>query len=475
MVGTNFYLFDENMKLNNVAGELYIGGVGVSQGYINNLALTNQKYIKNPLNEKEIIYRTGDYVEYNDGKYYCIGRNDFQIKLNGHRIELEDIEKNLMNITGIETATVIPNNEKNCIYAFVKINRVGLSESYIKELLRNKLVEYMIPRRIFIIDEIPLTFNKKIDRKALLSRYVYNNDKDISKNQIVRTWSKIIGEDVDADTPYSEYSIDSLTLTQLSIAMEKIWKNFSIEDIIKYKTINNIIKQMNGIEQFDRKDNKRINKILIEYHISLKDVKFQQKSKYIFGQDIKMQSNAFKDLIKYEFLNLNDKKQFKELVDSSIIENNNINSCAIKLKNVVFSESTYLIFNYPHIRMDELSFFDLINSILEKILKKNNLKYNKDINVINMNRCITWQMDSYQKEKCIEEAKKYKTNINNIVEYYILAALKMQYNNIDMVHYVLNTHHKKLGSKGNEVNICSTDITNVKGIREYLLTKKNTM
>lgn len=89
-----------------------------------------------------------------------------------------------------------------------------------------------------------------------------------------------------------------------------------------------------------------------------------------------------------------------------------------------------------------------------------------------MNRCITWQMDSYQKEKCIEEAKKYKTNINNIVEYYILAALKKQYNNIDMVHYVLNTHHKKLGSKGNEVNICSTDITNVKGIREYLLTKK---
>ena len=118
--GTKFYLFDDRMILNNKEGELYIGGKGVSLGYVNNLSLTNQKYIRNPLNDKEIIYQTGDYVKYMDGKYYCIGRNDFQIKLNGHRIELEDIEKNLIEIDAIEMALVIPNYEKSAIYAFIK-------------------------------------------------------------------------------------------------------------------------------------------------------------------------------------------------------------------------------------------------------------------------------------------------------------------------------------------------------------------
>ena len=87
-----------------------------------------------------------------------------------------------------------------------------------------------------------------MDRKALLNKYVYKNVTNDAETKIedklIRIWSNIIGEKVESDKAYSEYMIDSLTLTQISIEMEKIWSDFSIEDIIKYKTINNIVKYM---------------------------------------------------------------------------------------------------------------------------------------------------------------------------------------------------------------------------------------
>lgn len=319
--------------------------------------------------KKILIDFISEMQKYYNEKYYCMGRNDFQIKLNGHRIELEDIEKNLMLINEIQAAVVIPNNEKNSVFAFVKSKESKTSETEIKENLRNRLVEYMIPKRIFIVNEMPLTFNKKIDKKALLDKYVYKKEEDTkkketSKNQIIEIWNNIIGEKIELNKPYSEYMIDSLTLTKLSISMEKIWKDFSIEDIIKYKTLNNIIKHKNENIIINKTESRRIDKILKKYKISLKDVKIQKineiekmmlnfyflnpkssifqdcyifeickkldtkeikyefitetnklnylKSKYIFGQNIKIQSEAFKDIIKYEHLIIHNASELEK-------------------------------------------------------------------------------------------------------------------------------------------------------------------
>lgn len=525
--GTKFYLFDNKMILNKTEGELYIGGKGVSLGYVNNISLTSQKYIKNPLNNKEVIYQTGDYVKYIDGKYYCIGRNDFQIKLNGHRIELEDIEKNLMEVCGVEVAIVIPNYEKSAIFAFVKSKGEKLTETDIKEKLRNRIIEYMIPKRIFIIDKIPLTFNEKVDRKELLNKYVYKNavNKVETKieDRLIRIWSNIIGEEVDPNKAYSEYMIDSLTLTRISIEIGKIWNEFSIEDIVKYKTINNIVKHMENKEKEVKIDNKRINKILKDYAISLKDVElikinenermmlnfyflnprecvFQDcyifeiesrlnekyiknefikktnemnslKTKYVFGYDMKIQSKAFNDMVKYSYIELDDKNKLEKIIYNNEIEVNNINECSIKLKVISFENETYLIFNYPHIRMDELSFFDLVNAILTQILKEDSYGM-RILNEVHSDKNIIINMDKNQKQKCVKEAKLYSTNINNIVEYHILKALKEQYNFNNIAHYILNINNSNLIHIGNNLSICSSNIENFSNIKGYINGKK---
>ena len=526
--GTKFYLFDDKMMLNNIEGELYIGGKGVSLGYINNVSLTNQKYIKNPLNGKETIYQTGDYVKYIDGRYYCIGRNDFQIKINGHRIELEDIEKNLMKIHGVEMAIVIPNYEKSNIFAFVKCKGEKLTEIDIKEELRNRIIGYMIPKRIFFIDEIPLTFNEKVDRKELLNKYVYKNIDNKEENKIedklIRIWSNIIGEKVNPNKSYSEYMIDSLTLTQISIEMGKIWNEFSIEDIVKYKTINNIVQHMENKEKEVKIDNKRINKILKDYAISLKDVElikinenermmlnfyflnprecvFQDcymfeiesrlnekdikneflkktnemnflKTKYVFGYDMKIQSKAFNDMVKYSYIELDDKNRLEKIIYNNEIEVNNINECSIKLKVISFENKTYLIFNYPHIRMDELSFFDLVNAILTQIILKGNSYGMRILNEVHSGKNIIINMDKNQMQKCVKEAKLYSTNINNIVEYHMLKALKEQYNFNNIVHYILNINNSNLIHIGNNLSICSSNIENFSNIKGYIKGKK---
>ena len=85
---------------------------------------------------------------------------------------------------------------------------------------------------------------------------------------------------------------------------------------------------------------------------------------------MKIQSKAFNDMVKYSYIELDDKNKLEKIIYNNEIEVNNINECSIKLKVISFENETYLIFNYPHIRMDELSFFDLVNAILTQILKE---------------------------------------------------------------------------------------------------------
>lgn len=120
--------------------------------------------------------------------------------------------------------------------------------------------------------------------------------------------------------------------------------------------------------------------------------------------------------------------------------------------------------------MDELSFFDLVNAILNNILEEDNYIAN-EVNKIKSNRNINIKINKYQKEKCIEDAKKYNTNINSILEFYTLRALKRQYKLENNVHYILNPHYN-VKYTGNTLNICSANIKNIKNLKEYIATKK---
>ena len=158
-------------------GEILIAGDSVSTGYYKNIEMTQKVFSKLVIDgiEKR-CYKTGDEGYMIKGLLHYCGRMDFQVKLNGYRIELEDIENNLRNIDFIEKAVVLPvykNDKIQYLAAAVILNRVVEDTDFkigivIKNELKKFLPEYMIPRKIVIKDTLTMTPNGKVDRKALM-------------------------------------------------------------------------------------------------------------------------------------------------------------------------------------------------------------------------------------------------------------------------------------------------------------------
>jgi acyl carrier protein len=153
-------------------GELVIGGGGLARGYWNRPDVTAEKFIPHPFDKTEgaRLYRTGDLARYRrEGVIECLGRLDHQVKLRGHRIELGEIEAALQEYPSIDQAVVIARQEEKGEKRLVAYLVAGeeLNRSDLKEYLKKRLPDYMAPELIVQLEELPLTANGKIDRKAL--------------------------------------------------------------------------------------------------------------------------------------------------------------------------------------------------------------------------------------------------------------------------------------------------------------------
>lgn len=163
------FLLDENDKLVSeaeISGELCVSGTCVALGYYNNSEKTAESFVQNPLNKTgfERIYRTGDLAKYGkDGLLYYIGRKDFQIKLNGHRIELSEVEGAVMAINEISRCCCIFHENK--IFAFYSGAELAVKD--IVAVLRKSLPVFMIPSEFVFVKEFVLNKNGKIDRNVL--------------------------------------------------------------------------------------------------------------------------------------------------------------------------------------------------------------------------------------------------------------------------------------------------------------------
>ena len=164
-----------------VTGEIIIAGNTVAKGYFNMPEKTAASFFETEINGQRMrAYRTGDlgYIS-DDGMLHYCGRIDNQIKLHGYRIEIEDIENNLTALAGISRAAVIPSEKDGKIKsltAYIACENAAASSTdkssaydaaYIKEMMRRRLPDYMIPKKIIFVNELPLTPNGKVDRKAL--------------------------------------------------------------------------------------------------------------------------------------------------------------------------------------------------------------------------------------------------------------------------------------------------------------------
>jgi amino acid adenylation domain-containing protein len=178
---TQVYLLDDSLNPvpSGHAGEICIAGDGVGFGYINDRALTEQKFVANPFSDGSStrLYRTGDLGKFSsDGNLEFIGRVDHQVKLRGFRIDLGDIESNLRQHKEVKEAVVVSktfSDQDQRLVAFVVPRHRGGSRdqtgSQLRSFLKERLPEYMVPNDVVILEEMPLSPNGKTDRNVLLS------------------------------------------------------------------------------------------------------------------------------------------------------------------------------------------------------------------------------------------------------------------------------------------------------------------
>lgn len=149
-------------------GELYISGKGLGMGYINNLDLTNDKFVKVDGMESKIYYRTGDYVKQIDDLIYFVGRKDNQIKHKGYRIELLEIERTFDSYVEISKCVINYNREQELIEMFYSTDdKKPIDNSLLMKFGKDNLPFYMLPNRYIFLEQLPINENGKINRIAL--------------------------------------------------------------------------------------------------------------------------------------------------------------------------------------------------------------------------------------------------------------------------------------------------------------------
>jgi amino acid adenylation domain-containing protein len=174
IANTRLYVLDGHMRPVpiGVPGELYICGAGLARGYHNRPELTAEKFIANPFRNGPFsrLYRTGDLVRYQeDGNLEFLGRIDHQVKIRGYRIELGEIETTLSGHAGVRESIVVAREEgQTHLVAYVVVDKENApSTQDLRDHLKQKLPEHMVPSAIVFLDALPLTPNGKVDRKAL--------------------------------------------------------------------------------------------------------------------------------------------------------------------------------------------------------------------------------------------------------------------------------------------------------------------
>jgi amino acid adenylation domain-containing protein len=211
-INSGAYILDKNMSLMpmGAVGILYMGGIHVGRGYLDNIQLTYERFVKNPFKEGDVLYNTGDLARWlPDGDIEFLGRADNQVKIRGFRVELGEIETQMLKHPDIGEVLVIAREDENedrylCAYFVLdkaKVEKEGtytLHTSDLRRYLTRNLPDYMIPAYFIQLQDIPLSSNNKVNRKMLPlpeleSEIEYVAPRDEKEYQMVNIWSEILG------------------------------------------------------------------------------------------------------------------------------------------------------------------------------------------------------------------------------------------------------------------------------------------
>ncbi len=238
ILNTSIFVLDELMQPvpTGAVGTLFIGGLGVAAGYLGQPELSAERFIVNPLSEdpEDLIYDTGDLARSDaEGQLQHLGRADAQVKIRGFRIELGEIEHQLGRLAGVAScaANVVelaPGDQR--LLAYYVPSDAPLATDW-RDVLRTNLPDYMVPQRLVEIPTLPLTPNRKIDRKALPLPDKITGDNADSALPLTETeqalsaiWSQLIGTtDIGRDATFFDVGGHSLLALQAINQIEEQW------------------------------------------------------------------------------------------------------------------------------------------------------------------------------------------------------------------------------------------------------------
>ncbi|MGN1327187.1 MAG: amino acid adenylation domain-containing protein [Clostridia bacterium] len=257
---TYCYILDKHKRLLpiGVPGELYIGGDGVTNGYLNREELTKEKFVISPFKDNDIIYNTGDLAYINsNGEIVHLGRTDFQVKIRGYRIELNEIKSRLLTFKNINNTVVVAKDNKFLICYYVSDEEYSSAD--MTSYLLSYLPHYMIPAYFIRIDKIPLTPNGKLN-KQLLPDIQENQKVEKAHSEVEKKISKVLGEilntpTLDINTPFLNLGLDSLGIIQAQTKLLKYNYILSTQDFYKYSTIKKLAEKIdNNIYNYQEQD-----------------------------------------------------------------------------------------------------------------------------------------------------------------------------------------------------------------------------
>ena len=241
----------------NENGELYLGGVCLGSGYLNEPKLTEAAFIKNTYSEidSDCLYKTGDVVYYSDdGNLYFVGRKDSQIKLNGVRIELNEIQIALASTPGVKKARVIYlSNDIKMMFAIIEKSENYYKDEIIKSI-EQTFPRTMIPDKIIFVDRMPVNSIGKIDKNALQkcaleSMHEYATQQLESKEQTLckSLFSEILHQsEIGLDDDFFTIGGNSLNAIRLINMLNSYGYNITVNQFLNNATIRRLASNLNA-------------------------------------------------------------------------------------------------------------------------------------------------------------------------------------------------------------------------------------
>jgi amino acid adenylation domain-containing protein len=249
IANTQMYILDRHLQPVpiGVPGQLYIGGDGLTRGYLNRPDLTEEKFIPNPFEKSKLktqnsksnrLYKTGDLARYlPDGNIEFLGRIDNQVKIRGFRIELGEIEAVLAQYPEVGETVVIaredqPGNKRLVAYVVPKQEQPTTSE--LRSFLKEQLPDYMVPSAFVMLEALPLTPNGKVDRRALPAPDTTRSSLEAgfvpprtpTEEVLAAIWADVLGIEVGIQDDFFELGGHSLLATQI---ISRLREAFQVE------------------------------------------------------------------------------------------------------------------------------------------------------------------------------------------------------------------------------------------------------